>query len=77
MEGLMYKKTNKPPQRVDDKGNIKFLKPLRSQEADQIRKKRDPLERTLSLDEPSPVIIACLKIEATCACCNVINTLCL
>jgi hypothetical protein len=38
MEGLMYKKTNKPPQRVDDKGNIKFLKPLQSQEADQIRK---------------------------------------
>jgi len=41
MEGLMSKKTNEPPKRVNDKGNIKILNPLLSQEAYHIRKRED------------------------------------
>ncbi len=33
--------------------------------------------RTLSLEEPSPVVIACLEIEATYTCCNAIDTFCM
>jgi hypothetical protein len=36
------------------------------------------LEKTPSLEEPSPVIMAChIKIVAACTCCYVTNTLCL
>jgi len=36
------------------------------------------LEKTRSLEEPSPVIMAChIKIVAACTCCGVTNTLCL
>ncbi len=38
MEGLTSKKTNEPPKKVNHKGNIKFLNPLQSGEAYQIRK---------------------------------------
>jgi hypothetical protein len=39
------------------------------------RERGGPLERTLSLEEPSPTTIACLKIEFACAFCNAIDTL--
>ncbi len=34
-----------------------------------------PLERTPSLEEPSPTVITCFKIKIACACYNAINTL--
>ncbi len=37
----MSKKTNEPPKRENHKGNIKFLNPLLSLEAYQIRKGKD------------------------------------
>ncbi len=33
--------------------------------------------RTLSLEEPSPIVIACLEIEATYTCCNTMDTFCM
>jgi hypothetical protein len=41
MEGLMSKKTNEPPKKVNHKGNMKILNPFLSQEAYCIRKKED------------------------------------
>jgi hypothetical protein len=42
MEGPMSKKTKKkPPKRVNNKGNIKFLNSLLAQEAYQIRKRKE------------------------------------
>jgi hypothetical protein len=41
LEGPSSKKTKEPPKRVNHKENIKFLNPLLSQEAYQIRKGKD------------------------------------
>jgi hypothetical protein len=38
MEGSTSKKTKQPPKRMNHKGNIKFLNPLLSREAYQMRK---------------------------------------
>ncbi len=43
MEGPISKKTNEPSKRVNHKENIKFLNPLLSQEAYQIRKRDETL----------------------------------
>jgi hypothetical protein len=43
MEGATFKKTNEPLKRANHKGNIKFLNPLLSQEAYQIRKRDETL----------------------------------
>jgi hypothetical protein len=48
MEGLTSEKTNEPPKRTNHKENIKFLNPLRSQEAYQIRKGEDLLKGQLA-----------------------------
>jgi hypothetical protein len=41
------------------------------------KEKGGPPERRASLEEPSPIATACLKIETTCAHCNTTDTLCL
>jgi len=41
MEGLMSKKIKEPPKRANHKWNIKFLNPLLSLEAYQIKKGED------------------------------------
>jgi hypothetical protein len=38
MEGPTSKKTNEPPKRANQKGNIKFSNPFLSQDAYQIKK---------------------------------------
>ncbi len=38
-------------------------------------KKKGTLERTPSLEEPSLAITTCFEIDATCTCCNTIDTL--
>jgi hypothetical protein len=43
MEGPTSKKTKDPPKTVNHKGNIKFMNPLKSQEAYHIRKGEDLL----------------------------------
>jgi hypothetical protein len=48
MGGLTSKKTKEPPKKVNHKENIKFLNPLFSQEAYQIRKGKDVLNRHLT-----------------------------
>jgi hypothetical protein len=47
MKGLTSKKTKEPPKKVNHKENMKFLNPLLSQEAYQIRKGKDVLKRHL------------------------------
>jgi hypothetical protein len=48
MEGPMFKKTKKPPKKVNHIRNIKFLNPLLLQEAYQIRKGEDLLKGHLA-----------------------------
>jgi hypothetical protein len=45
MEGLMAKKPEEPPRKVNHKGNVKFWNPLLSQEAYQIKKREEILKR--------------------------------
>jgi hypothetical protein len=52
MEGPTSKKTKEPHKRVNHKGNIKFLNPLLSQEAYQIRKREELLKGCLALKNP-------------------------
>jgi hypothetical protein len=48
MEGPASKKTKEPPKKANHKGNIKFSKPLLSQEAYQIGKGEDLLKECLA-----------------------------
>ncbi len=55
---------------------VKYSNPLGAKNISN-KKRGGTLEKTLSLEEPSPIVIACLEIEATCVCCNAINTFCM
>jgi hypothetical protein len=55
---------------------VKYSNPLGAKKISNKNKGRK-LERTLNLKEPSPTVITCLQIEATCVCCNAINTFCI
>jgi len=67
----MSKKMKEPFKRVNHKGNIKFPNPLLF----QYKERGGTFERMPSLEKPSPIPTTCLKIEITCTCCKVTNTL--
>jgi hypothetical protein len=77
MEGPMFKKTKKKSHQRSHKGNIKYSNLLLSRKTYQIKEREDFLQRTPSLEEPSPTAITHLQIKIAYTQCNVIDTLCL
>jgi hypothetical protein len=65
MEEPMSMKTKEPPNGANHKGNIKFLNPLLSREAYQIRKGEDLLKGGLSLNKVCQVYINCLQLSGS------------
>ncbi len=74
MEGPTSKKTNEPPKRVTTRGTSSFSNPSRHEKHIN-NEKGGPFARTPSLDEPSPIAIACFKREVACTRCNITGTL--
>jgi hypothetical protein len=77
MEGPTLKKTNEPPKRANQKGNIKFLNPPLVARNISHNERGRPPERRPSLHKPSPTATTHLKIETVSAHYNITDTICL
>jgi hypothetical protein len=56
------------------RGTSSSQTPFSCERSISTKEKEGPPKRTPSLDKPSPIAIACLKIEIAYAHCNIVNT---
>jgi len=75
MEGPMSKKIKK--KRDESQREHQVLEPPLVKRSISNKERGGPFEKTPNLQEPSPTTTTHFQIEITCACCDIIDTLCL